>query len=125
MLSAGPFGWGTGGSSNNPCTDTYMGSEPRSEIEVGNVIDYIAQREQQLQAGVFLDLHSFGEFYITPWGTQVCLAHFDRSPPIAYPRSRAWSPPIASHVRHGALSPCADRTAGRLPCNGRRMRSDH
>lgn len=81
-----PFRWGlNSGSSNNKCSDTYRGQSAGSEPEVQAIIDYCQsifptdQRkpnpEQQLQQayaedamGVFMDIHSYGEIIIYPWG---------------------------------------------------------
>ena len=83
-----PFKWGFGyGSSNDPCSDTYRGPSAASEPEVKAIVNYAKtifptdQRktnpESQLTLaypqsakGVFIDVHSYGENLIWPWGFQ-------------------------------------------------------
>merc|ERR1712110_1126092 len=40
------FHWNTGGSSSNPCADTYMGSEAFSEVENRNVRDFLLANKE-------------------------------------------------------------------------------
>lgn len=76
-----PFQWGCcGGSSGNQCSETYRGPIANSEPETSAVTAYVAsifpdQREDDLNApapvdatGVFLDLHSYSELVLWPWG---------------------------------------------------------
>jgi hypothetical protein len=81
-----PFRWGlNSGSSSNECAQTYRGTAPASEPEVQAILNYcldifpegqrkadpISQQQQpynvETTMGVFLDIHSFGEFMIWPW----------------------------------------------------------
>ncbi|MGH2538398.1 MAG: M14 family zinc carboxypeptidase [Candidatus Promineifilaceae bacterium] len=75
------FQWGCcGGSSSNECSETYRGPAPASEPEVQAVQDYVSanfpdQRDDPLPApapitatGVFLDIHSYSELVLWPWG---------------------------------------------------------
>ena len=39
------YQWGTGGSSDNPCSDTYMGSEAFSEIETKNIRQWLTMHK--------------------------------------------------------------------------------
>jgi hypothetical protein len=69
-----------GGSSPDPCNDTYHGGGPASEPETQAIQAYLRsqfpdQRAPDLAAGapptatgVFLDVHSYGEWVIWPWG---------------------------------------------------------
>jgi len=82
-----PFLWGDdSGSSSNPCSQTYRGSGPGSEPEVQAVVRYaesIFPRSQRVvgddvvinheyndttTTGMFIDVHSYGEFMVYPWG---------------------------------------------------------
>ena len=60
------FQWATVGSSDQPCSDTYHGSEPFSEVETRNVRDFVLPRKDQLKH--FIDVHSYSQIVITPWG---------------------------------------------------------
>ncbi|MGD2159356.1 MAG: M14 family metallopeptidase, partial [Anaerolineales bacterium] len=75
------FQWGCcGGSSGSECNETFRAESPASEPETQAVQNYLRsvfpdQREDPLDApspadatGVFLDLHSFGELVLWPWG---------------------------------------------------------
>lgn len=81
-----PFGWGSDeGSSNDPCSETYRGPEPASEPEVRAILNYcqsifpegqgkddpneviLEGYDEQTTAGVFLDVHAYGEIIIWPW----------------------------------------------------------
>ena len=89
-----PFQWGldNGGSSRNPCGETYRGEGPLSETEAQAIANHMRavfpahQRkpdpEGQLDeaypednVGVFVDIHSYGELVLWPW------VHADRKAP--------------------------------------------
>jgi carboxypeptidase T len=74
------FAWGGSGSSGNPCDQTYRGPSPASEPETQAVQNYVRdefpdQRGPNLTdpapddaTGVFLDIHSYSELVLWPWG---------------------------------------------------------
>ena len=75
------FLWGCcGGSSGNQCSETYRGPSPGSEPETQNIQSYLRsifpdQRGEGIDdaapddaSGVFLDIHSFSELVLWPWG---------------------------------------------------------
>ncbi|MCU0304341.1 MAG: hypothetical protein MUC56_09830 [Thermoanaerobaculales bacterium] len=75
------FQWGCcGGSSSDPCYDTYRGPSPTSEPEVSAVQAYARsifpdQRDPDLGAaapadatGLYIDIHSYSELVLWPWG---------------------------------------------------------
>lgn len=75
------FQWGCcGGSSSSECSQTYRGPSAASEPESQAVQAYVAsilpdQREPDLNSpapddatGLFLDIHSFGQVVLSPWG---------------------------------------------------------
>merc|ERR1712192_320136 len=57
---------GTGGSSSNPCADTYMGSEAFSEVENRNVRDFLLANKDQIK--FYNNLHSYSQLILLPWG---------------------------------------------------------
>lgn len=59
------YGWGTGGSSNSPQSDVYMGKEPFSEPETLNLKTFI---ESKANIRVVLSFHTFSELILYPWG---------------------------------------------------------
>jgi hypothetical protein len=58
--------WGvtTSNASCNPCIETFVGSGPFSEPESRNIKDLC----DMFRIDVFLDVHSFSEFVLFPWG---------------------------------------------------------
>ncbi|MCA9984987.1 MAG: hypothetical protein KDE59_11855 [Anaerolineales bacterium] len=81
-----PFQWDCcGGSSNSACSLTYHGPTPESEPEVQAITDYVSSIFADVRpddfvtpapittTGVFLDLHSFSQLVIWPWGHQTAL----------------------------------------------------
>jgi len=75
-----PFQWGGSGSSGSECDETYRGPSAASEPETQAVIDYVKSQYPDLRpddlttpapittSGVFLDLHSYSELVLWPWG---------------------------------------------------------
>lgn len=60
------FHWREGGSSGNPCSDTYAGSEAFSEPETKAISEYLLKRKGKFIA--FLAVHSYSQLWLTPWG---------------------------------------------------------
>ena len=46
------YKWGTGGSSSDSCSDTYMGSEAFSEVENRNIRDWLNAHKRTVKAPV-------------------------------------------------------------------------
>lgn len=73
------FAWGKLGG-DKPCTETYRGSAAGSEPETKAIQDYLRKLFPDKRAddfsspapkdtqGVYLDIHSFGELILWPWG---------------------------------------------------------
>jgi len=60
--------WGQGGSSANPCSDTYMGTAPASEIETQTHNQYF---RRQLSLGTIplaISYHSYSQLILRPYG---------------------------------------------------------
>jgi len=62
----GAYMWMTGGSSPNPCADTYAGRSAGSELEVQAVQRAINASMGQWDA--YFTIHSYGQWWFTPWG---------------------------------------------------------
>jgi hypothetical protein len=62
-------GWGgNNGSSPDPCSDVYRGTDPWSEPEVVVVRDFTELVYGRVGGlGAYLDFHSFGELVLSPW----------------------------------------------------------
>ena len=71
-----PYNWGCcGGSTTNSCGETFRGQAAASEPEVQAVRDYILANFPDYgppsppdAAGLFLDIHSYSELVLWPWG---------------------------------------------------------
>jgi hypothetical protein len=98
-----PFAWGTvaGGSSPSACSDTYRGPAPASEPETQAIVNYVRalypdRRGDGLNdpapddtQGVFLDIHSYSQMVLWPWGITTQPAPND-APLVALGRRFAW-----------------------------------
>ncbi|XP_043516113.1 carboxypeptidase B-like [Frieseomelitta varia] len=58
--------WMTIGASSDPCSDTYAGPKPFSEVENQHLRDFILTRKGQIKA--YLTFHSYGQYILYPWG---------------------------------------------------------
>ncbi|XP_026218810.1 carboxypeptidase B [Anabas testudineus] len=65
-------GWCTTGASSNPCSDTYCGSSPESEIEVKNVANFIRKNKSIIKA--YLTIHSYSQLLLFPYSYTYKLA---------------------------------------------------
>ena len=73
-----PYQWGCcGGSSTDPCSETYRGPNAGSESEVWAVRDYVTALFPNVwsggtvppdSSGVFIDVHSYSQLVLWPWG---------------------------------------------------------
>jgi carboxypeptidase T len=75
-----PFHWGGGGSSGDECDETYRGAASASEPETQAVINYLKSQFPDRRAddltspapdntsGLLIDLHSYGNQVLWPWG---------------------------------------------------------
>lgn len=59
------YQWGTGGSSKNPNSDTYMGPQAFSEPETKAIKTYV---ESHQNITTLLSFHTFSELILFPWG---------------------------------------------------------
>jgi carboxypeptidase T len=62
------YRWGTGGSSKNTNSETYMGPKPFSEPETQTMKAFV---ESHLNAKVLLTFHTFSELILYPWGSSL------------------------------------------------------
>lgn len=80
------FKWGTGGSSSNPCDETYMGVSPSSEPETTAIQLRVASLFPDQRGpndndaapldyqGLFITLHSYSQLILWPWGHTTTVA---------------------------------------------------
>lgn len=62
------FKWGTGGSSSQPCSDTYMGPSPMSAAENTAVEKYLRMLQSSLEVDAYIDFHAYSQLWMHPWG---------------------------------------------------------
>jgi carboxypeptidase T len=74
------FAWGEEGAGKRPCDETFKGSSAASEPETKAIQDYLEKLFPDRRAddfksaapkdssGLYLDIHSFGELILWPWG---------------------------------------------------------
>lgn len=57
------------GTSSNPCSENYRGTHPFSEPEAKAMAELMWQLRERMV--VYLSLHSYGQYWLTPWGYTV------------------------------------------------------
>uniref|UniRef100_A0A3Q2XWA0 Carboxypeptidase B n=1 Tax=Hippocampus comes TaxID=109280 RepID=A0A3Q2XWA0_HIPCM len=65
-------GWCTIGASSSPCSDTFCGYKPESEIEVKNVADFIRRNKSAIKA--YITIHSYSQLLLFPYSYTYDLA---------------------------------------------------
>nr|SVE71503.1 EOG090X00QE [Daphnia similis] len=58
--------WNTGGSTSIECGETYHGGAAFSQVEARNVRDAMLSVANQTK--VYFSFHSYGQYWLTPWG---------------------------------------------------------
>lgn len=61
-----PFHWLDGGSSTNPCSETYAGASAGSEVEVQVMTAYLDKIKDRVLT--YVGLHSYSQLWMFPWG---------------------------------------------------------
>ncbi|XP_041726172.1 carboxypeptidase B [Coregonus clupeaformis] len=83
-------GWCTAGASSNPCSDTFCGYSPESEVEVKNVADFIRRNKSSIKA--YLTIHSYSQLLLFPYSYTFDLAeHHSELMTVAEGASKALS----------------------------------
>ncbi|XP_041469205.1 carboxypeptidase B-like [Lytechinus variegatus] len=62
------YEWGGKGASRSSCALTYRGPGPASEIEVIGITDFLKKRNEMTDINLYIDVHSYGMFWLYPWG---------------------------------------------------------
>ncbi|XDV46917.1 hypothetical protein PO909_016721 [Leuciscus waleckii] len=65
-------GWCTTGASSNPCSETYCGSSPESEIESKNLANFIRTNKSIIKA--YMTVHSYSQLLLFPYSYKYGLA---------------------------------------------------
>lgn len=61
--------WLTGGSSRNPCSDTFAGLKPFSEPESRALRDLVLDNKDHL--AMYISLHAYSQMWLLPWGNSL------------------------------------------------------
>ena len=61
------YQYNTGGSSSNPCTETYRGSKAFSEPETKAISDYITKTNTNNRYKIYVNVHSYSQLWLYPW----------------------------------------------------------
>jgi len=67
------YRWNSGGSSNNPCSETYLGTAPWDNAETRNLQTYALNNNIVIQT----DVHAYGQMWMHPWGWTTALSSDD------------------------------------------------
>jgi carboxypeptidase A2 len=88
-----PYMWNRGGSSTNPCSDTFHGPSAGSEPEPMAVANYLKNTPRVMG---YMDIHSYSQLFMCPWG-------WSSSFPPDYSKMMALMQPIAAEIQkiHG------------------------
>jgi len=62
------FRWNNGGSSSNPCTETYHGGSPLDAKEVNDITNFLTRINNTGRLAGFVDIHSYGGMFMSCWG---------------------------------------------------------
>jgi hypothetical protein len=62
------FEWATVGASDNPCSNSYHGPVPFSEIEPQSLAVYAAEEQREGELRLYVDHHCCGDMYLQPYG---------------------------------------------------------
>jgi murein tripeptide amidase MpaA len=60
--------WCEVGASRLPCSDSYCGSNPFSEVEVLTMANHISATNAKQGVKLFVDWHAYGQLWMAPWG---------------------------------------------------------
>ncbi|KAG5334766.1 CBPA1 carboxypeptidase, partial [Acromyrmex charruanus] len=62
------YKWNTGGSSRNPCAETYAGSAPFSCVETKSLSEYLKFLSVSKKIGAYISFHSYSQLLLWPYG---------------------------------------------------------
>ncbi|KAJ3100435.1 Carboxypeptidase A4 [Phlyctochytrium planicorne] len=60
------YKWGGGGSSANPCSETYYGDAPFAALEAKNIANYLLSRAPHVAS--YIDFHAYSQLWMYPFG---------------------------------------------------------
>ncbi|RMZ81841.1 hypothetical protein DV738_g2134, partial [Chaetothyriales sp. CBS 135597] len=63
-----PFGWDGQSSADNPCSEEFAGSSPLEAVEAQRLIDWTSNHTGDADFIAFLDLHSYSQQILYPYG---------------------------------------------------------
>lgn len=57
----------SGGTSRDPCDDTFCGTKPFSEVETAQVSKFIGEHNDTIVH--YINFHSYSQLWMSPWGS--------------------------------------------------------
>jgi murein tripeptide amidase MpaA len=65
-----PYEWDVtpGGSSGNPCDETYRGKHAGDQPETSGMADFVDQVAAKQDIKLYVDFHSYGQYILSPYG---------------------------------------------------------
>ena len=76
------FHWGEAGASPQPCSDSYQGPSPASEVEVQIIQSYLCGMGSNLVG--YINFHAYSQLWMSPWG-------YTSAKPVDYPAQNGLS----------------------------------
>ncbi|CAK9803556.1 Zinc carboxypeptidase A 1 [Anthophora plagiata] len=97
------YKWMSGGSSNNPCADTYAGSSAFSDVETKSMSEYITSINNKFFA--YIGFHSYSQLLMFPYGhTKQHLENYDDSLQIGKKTIQALSKRYGTQYQTGNIA---------------------
>ncbi|XP_028929355.1 carboxypeptidase A1-like isoform X1 [Ornithorhynchus anatinus] len=94
-------GFGTTGSSNNPCSETYRGKHANSEVEVQSIVNFV-KGHGNIKA--FISIHSYSQLLLYPYGyTSVRAADYKELDDLAKASVTALASLYGTKYRYGSI----------------------
>ncbi|XP_058805442.1 zinc carboxypeptidase-like isoform X2 [Phymastichus coffea] len=96
------YKWMSGGASSNPCSETYAGRAPFSEIETRSMSEYIKGIERLF---AYISFHSYSQLLLFPYGhTKEHLDNYDESYAMGLKAISALAERYGTKYSHGNIA---------------------
>jgi len=97
------YRWNNGGSSANPCSETFHGPNSNSEPEVTLVSNFICNAANRLSG--YISFHSYSQLWMTPWGWTTSLpSDYSKQNALSAAVVAAIRQPYGTSYRHGSIA---------------------
>jgi predicted deacylase len=97
------FKWGVAGSSSNPCSETYDGPAPNSEVEVQAITQFLGNHSKTIKS--YFDIHTYSEDFMFPYGyAEVYPSDYDKIRNVASQATAAVNNVNSEHFVSGSIT---------------------